>query len=272
MKTTLQKLEEIKQSNYRLDLGEAINDIFNNYKNIALLGGTVILVVSLAALVIVGGIAAVFVGAASFTETITEYTEGTFTSSFLIINLIATVVAAGLFAPVTAGILQMAHNSATNEEFDFSTAFMHYKSVYFKEIFLAAVLITLISSGISTGIEIIKLSDPLSTSALILSGVGGLLSGLISFFALLMVPLIIFGKLNAIDAIKGSFLLVYKKFWLILLLSIVYGIFAMLGLFGLCIGILFTYPVIYSLQYIIYTSALPIETNDELDEIGDQRF
>ena len=32
MKSTLQRLEEIKRNGYRLDLGEAINDIFENYK------------------------------------------------------------------------------------------------------------------------------------------------------------------------------------------------------------------------------------------------
>ena len=268
MKSTLQRLEEIKRAGYNLDLGDAINETFENYKKIALLGGAVLLLVFVVAIVIFGGLAAVFVGIATLTETLTELGQGVqLSSTALLVNLVASIIGAGLFAPISAGLIQMAHNAATNEDFDFGTAFTHYKSVYFKELFLSAAIITLVGSGLSTLIQFASLNNP---GGLLIVGtiVGWFISILVPIFTLLTIPLIIFGKLTAMDAIKGSFTLVSKNFWIILLLVITFGIFAMLGFIAICIGIIFTIPVYYSMQYVIYKKAMPIEETNELDEIG----
>lgn len=272
MKSTLQRIQEIKRTGYKLDLGEAINDTFANYKNIALLGGAVLLLVFIAAIVIIGGFAAVFYGVASATETFTEYSQGTLSSTGLLINLLVSTVGAGLFTPIAAGLIQMAHNSSINEDFDFGTAFMHYKTPHFKELFLAGAIITLVGSGFSTFFQALNLQNPEPTIILIGTFVSGIVSLLIQIFTFLMVPLIIFGNLNAIDALKSSFALVAKNFWIILLLVIICGIFIMFGLIAICIGIVFTMPAIYSLQYVVYKSALPIDQTDELEEIGKNYF
>lgn len=271
MKITLQRLEEIKRNGYLLDLGNAINEIFENYKKIALLCGAVILLVAVVAIVVFGGFAAMFVGVAALTETFTNFSEGTaMSSTFLILNLVGSVIIAGLFAPISAGFIQMAHNAAHNDDFDFGTAFSHYKSQHFKDLFLAAAFIALVGSGFSTFIQILTLNNP-DGFLIIGTGIGWLISVLVPIFMLASVPLIIFGKLSALEAIKGSFTIVSKNFWTILLLSIVFSIFAMLGLVAICIGIVFTIPIYYSMQYVIYKTAMPIEETNELDEIG-QRF
>lgn len=271
MKLTLQRLEEIKRNGYRLDLGEAINDVFENYKKIALLSGAVLLLVAVVASVVFGGFAAFFIGVAALTETFTDMSQGIpLTSSALVVNLIISIIGYGLFAPITAGIIQMAHNSSIDEDFDFGTAFMHFKTPYFKELFLAAAVVTLVGSGFSTLVQILSLNGT-ENSILMGSLIGGLLSILVPIFTLVMIPLIIFGNLSAFEAIKGSIVIVSKNFWTILLLAIVFSIFAMLGIIALCIGIIFTIPIFYSMQYIIYKSALPIDETSELDEIG-QRF
>lgn len=272
MNSTLQRLQEIKKTSYRLDLGDAINDIFANYKNIALLGGAVILLVSIVALVIFGGTATLFFGINELTQTLTDYSAGTVTNTALIVGFIGSSIGAGLFAPVAAGIIQMAHNSSINEDYDFGTAFMHYKSSSFKELFLSGALLTLIGSVPGFFIELYYLNNPNIAFHLVGNGISNIFSVLLQIFTLMTVPLIIFGKLNAIDAIKGSLIIVSKHFWIILLLVIVCGIFVGLGILALCIGILFTIPIMYSMQYIIYKSALPIDEVDELDEIGENRF
>lgn len=270
MKSTLQRLEEIKRNGYRLDLGEAINDIFENYKKIALLSGAVLLVVAVASTVVFGGFAAFFVGIASITDTFTDLSQGIpLTSTALMVNLIISIIGYGLFAPIAAGIIQMAHNASVNEDFDFSTAFMHFKTVHFKELFLSAAIVTLVGSGFSTLIQVLGLHNS-GSFASVGSLTAGLISILLPLFTLVMIPLIIFGKLHAFDAIKGSFVIVSKNFWLILLLAIIFFIFAMLGIIALCIGIIFTVPIFYSMQYIIYKSALSIEETNELEEIGKQ--
>jgi len=271
MKATLQRIEKIKKSGYKLDLGEAINDIFTNYKKIALLGGAVLLVTGIAALVLVGGFAAVIYGATEVTNTLADYSKDMLSSTGLIVNLVVAVVAAGLFAPITAGLIQMAHHAEVNEEFDFSTAFVHYKSEHFKELFFSAAIVTLAGSSLTTFFQYLNLHNPTADFLFIGTGLSGLISALIQIFTFLMIPLIIFGNLKAMDAIKSSFVLVSKNFWTILLLSIIFGVFIILGLFAICIGIIFTIPVMYSAQYIIYKNALPIDNTNELDEIG-QRF
>lgn len=267
MKSTVRRLEEIRQSGYPLDLGDAINDIFESYKKIALLAGAVILLLIIVAVVVFGGLAAVFVGVATLTETFTDLGKGVpLSSTFLLGNLVASIIGAGLIAPVSAGIIQMAHNASLNEDFDFGTAFVHYKTEYFKELFISAALITLVGSGLSTFTQILALNNP--SLMIVASIVGWFISVLVPIFTLLTIPLIIFGKLNAMEAIKGSMMLVSKNFWVILLLVIIFSIFAMLGLVALCIGIIFTLPVYYAMQYVIYKKAMPIEETNELDEIG----
>lgn len=272
MKSTLQRIQEIKKTGYNLDLGESINAIFENYKKIALLAGAVFLLVGVVATFIVGGAAALIIGVGTLTQTLTDYSTGVVTSTALIANLVASIIGAGLFAPVTAGIMQMAHNAEINEDFDFGTAFMHFKTKYFKDLFFAAIIIALVGSGLSTVIELLKISNP--DSGMIIGGaiVGGLISILVSLFTLLTIPLIIFGNLNAMDAIKSSITLVSKNVWIIVLLAILVIIFVFLGLIALCIGIIFTFPAVYSMQYVIYKSALPIEETSELDQIGENRF
>ncbi len=165
----------------------------------------------------------------------------------------------------------MARNADINEDFDFGTAFIHYSSEHFKDIFLATAIITLVGSIFSTLIQVISL-ETASGVLIVGSVIGWFISVLVPLFTIVTLPLIIFGKLNAIDAIKGSFVIVSKNFWVILLLAIVFIIFSMLGLIALCIGIFFTLPIYYSMQYIIYKTALPIEETTELDEIGMNRF
>jgi hypothetical protein len=272
MKSTLQRIDEIKRSGYKLDLGEVINDTFSNYKNIALLGGAVLLLVAIVSVVIFGGAAALIFGVGDFTQTITDYSEGLVSQTALIANFVGSVVIGGLLAPIIAGLIQMAHNSATNEEFDFGTAFVHYSSKHFKELFLGAAIIALVGTGLTTGVEFIKLNSEDTGIFVIGTVFASIVSALIQIFTILMIPLIIFGNLNAIDAIKGSFSLVSKNFWIILVLVIIIGIFIGLGILALCIGILFTYPAWFSMIYIIYTKAMPIEKVNELEEIGKNYF
>lgn len=272
MNPTLQKIQEIKRHGYQLDLGEAISQTFENYKKIALLAGAVILLFSIVMLVVLGGAAAIIFGAAAFTESMTDITAMSTSTSGILMNLLVSVIGYALVAPLYAGIIQMAHQAETNEDFDFGTAFTHYKSVHFKHIFMATALITLFSSGISTILQIVLLYTPDVTMIAVSTVVSIVVACLTPLFTLVMIPLIIFGNLNATEAIYGSFVLVMKKFWIILLLGILFAIFAFIGIIALCIGVFFTAPVIYSLQYIIYRNAIPMEDKTELDEIGQSYF
>jgi len=51
-------------------------------------------------------------------------------------------------------------------------------------------------------------------------------------------------------------------------LVIVSGIGSILGIFGLCIGIFFTWPFKYSMNYTIYKTIVEIEDTSEIEEIS----
>ena len=273
MKSTLEQVQEIKKHGYHLDLGEVISQTFENYKKIALLTGGVILLLSILFIVAAAGIGGVFGLAMSFTDYFTEYSVGNFSAAVLLINLGVSVVGYALIvAPITAGIIQIAHNAETNRDFDFSTAFSHYKTSHFKDLFLSAAIITFTSSGIGTLIQLSNLYffDAVLTTILAILSV--IVSILVPVFTLLTIPYIIFGKLDAMSAIKASIVTVSKRFWMIILLMIIFIICSMLGIIALCIGIFFTLPIYLSLQYVIYRNAIPMEEKDELDEIGSSEY
>jgi uncharacterized protein (DUF58 family) len=51
-------------------------------------------------------------------------------------------------------------------------------------------------------------------------------------------------------------------------LMIVAAIAIALGLFGFCIGLFFTWPFLYSMEYSLYNSIIGIDYTSEIDELG----
>ena len=272
MKSTLEQVQEIKKHGYHLDIGEVISQTFENYKKIALLSGGIIIVLVIIFFVLALGVGAILGLAINFTDFLTDYSVGNFSAAVLLTKMGATVLVSGLIAPVTAGIMQIAHNAETNKDFDFSTAFTHYKSKYFKDLFLATIIITFTSSAFETIIQLSHLYffDYILTS--LLGIISFVFSMLVTLFTLLTIPFIIFGNLSAMEAIKASIVTVSKRFWIILLIMIICFLCAMMGIFALCIGIFFTMCIYISAQYIIYRNAIPMEEKDELDEIGSAEY
>ncbi len=271
MKTTIEKINEIKENGYYLSLGVVLEQTFNNFKKIALTSGAIFMVFLLLLIVMGLGLAAIFIGFGSLTQTLTDYQMESLSTAGMVINALVTIILGAFLAPLTAGILQIAHNAETQKEFGFSTAFVHYKSSFLKEIILATILITIVSSSVSLIFQFATTAPGFEDTSKFI-WLGSLVNIVFSVLTFITIPLIIFGELKAIDAIKQSIFLVSKKFWIILLLGFIFVIIAMLGIFGFCIGFAFTIPVIYSFQYILYRNIIEIEEKNELDEIGNSEY
>jgi uncharacterized membrane protein len=145
----------------------------------------------------------------------------------------------------------MAYCAERDEEFHFSSIFEYYKAPYFKELFIATLLLSSISSALITALSYAEIEY-----------FGSLINTIISFFTILTIPLIIFGDLKASDAITSSIAIVLKKPLVLLGLTFVAGIASIVGFVGCCIGIFFTLPFVYSMYYAIYSSI-----GDQEDEI-----
>lgn len=258
MKSTHNQIEDIKNNGYSLDFSDVFNHAFENYKKIAVYAGLILLVVSILCFFLGGGVLVALYGAEHFNKQFFESLqnnppEGT---TLLIYTLAITFVTA-LMTPFTAGFLKMADSADKDEAFNFSTVFTYYKAPYFSRLFITALLIGLISGGISVAFNLIGITV-----------IDSIIAILISLFTSMTVPLIVFGNLNTTDAIKSSFIIVSKQPLVIALLFIVAGIGSVIGFIGCCIGVVFTIPITYSVKYAIYSAILEIDNPDSIDSIG----
>jgi hypothetical protein len=268
MKQTLQRIENIKKNGFYFSFGELLEQTFNNYKKIALVQGLVLLVVIIIFTVVVGSVAGIALGIGTITQYFTDIEVNEVTSVSLIVNFAVTVVAAGIGAPFTAGLLKMAHEAEENRNVEFSIVFDYYKSIYFKDLFIAGIVISTFSSGFSTIISLLTQEFTSGVSFYVLTLVSGILNIVIPILTIFAVPLIVFGNLTSGQAIKKSIEIARTKFWTILLVLLVLLICAFVGLFAFCIGIFFTIPLIYSGIYIMYRTSIGIVKKSEMDDIG----
>ena len=256
MKTD-ERIETIKQEGYELDFGTVFNDAFENYKKIVVHAALAIILFSVLLGLILIAVIFMAIDSNNLTESIAGFQVANFSTQGIIAYWVGTILSAGLMSPFTAGIIKMAQSAAKHEDFSVGTVFQYYQNSYFKPLFLAAVGIALFSSTLSVASEIIGYKILLV-----------LITLLFGFLTFLTIPLIIFGNLKAIDAIKGSILIVSKQPLILLALLIVSALFCMIGIIGLCIGIFFTIPFMYSMYYCIYSAIMGDEdSNAETEEV-----
>jgi hypothetical protein len=254
------RIEEISNYGYQLDFGKVFDAAFENYKKIALYAGLMLLVFSiLISIVMLAGLIA-YIGVEHLEEFGKKLEQ---LSTLKVMPLeIALPLNAGLLlfstiiSPFMAGFFKMADCGEKGEEFHVSSMFSYYKFPYFLNIILSVIIVGILSTGLAMLLENAGLGF-----------VGTVTNILISFLTLLAIPLIVFANLNAADAIKYSILLVAKQPLNLLGLTIVAGIGSVLGIFGLCIGIFFTLPFMYSMNYVIYKNIVGIDETSPLDEI-----
>ena len=254
-KTAQNRIEDIKKNGYTIDFGNVFNLAFENYKKIALYGGLVFFV--FAVLFSLIGIAVLF--SIFDTETILENLkpdrikpENMDVNTILIFSAVSLLFTC-LLSPLSGGLIKMAYCAERDEEFHVSTMFEYYKAPYFTELFVATFVVTLMNTVIGGLLNYIQI--PI---------VDVVVSITIGLFTIMMIPLIIFGKLKAIQAIQASVLIVSKQPLVLLGLLVVGSIATMVGFIGCCIGIFFTLPFIYSLYFAIYNEIIGFDPEDEI--------
>lgn len=250
------RIEEIKNNGYQLDFGNVFEHAFQNYKKIALYGGLMILVFSILFYSLLAIILFSFYDFTTISETMKPENMRHLTTSvnFLLLNAAITILIGSLLSPFSAGFLKMADCGEKGKEFHISTIFEYYKAPYFKEIVISTFLITIVNTGLTVLFNLSKMEN-----------IGLFISLILSFLTFLTVPLIIFGNLKAVDAIKSSIAIVAKQPLVILGLLIVAIIFAMVGFIGCCIGIFFTIPFLFSMSYAIYSAIIGVDSENEIE-------
>ena len=232
-------------TNNKIDIGEAINETFEIYKKIAVTGALAFLVIMMIFSVLgIIGITA-FVDLNTFSETMKTFNPDTLSLQGKLIYLGIVVFFSVLISPFNAGMLKIAQQADNNETVEFSSLFKYVNSPYYVHIILFSSIIVIISVGSSMLLK-----------AILPNVMGGILGFIISFslstLTFIGIPLIIFKGMNAINAIKFSISSILGQFFIVLLLIILGQIASFIGIFLFCIGIFFTIPFYYAMQYVIY--------------------
>ena len=238
----MQQMNETKKS---LDLGETINEAFEVWKKTALIGGLafIFLMLILTMLAVVG--IGYFFNKEELPELMKNFNPETLSTNGMLIYFAIIIGFTVLISPFVAGMLKMAHDADNEQEVTFSSIYYYVNSPQFLNIVLATTVISLFSVGLNI---LIKNVLP-NTSGEIL---GFITSYAISILTFIAIPLVIFKNLNFIDAIKLSCTRILNNFFIVLLLMIVAGIFSAIGIIAFCIGLFFTIPFAYAMQYSIY--------------------
>ncbi|WP_231507442.1 MULTISPECIES: hypothetical protein [unclassified Flavobacterium] len=258
LKTTQNRIHEIEKNGYPLDFGIVFNHAFENYKKIAIYAGLIIFVFFILLIVFVSVIFVAFFDSAMILEKMKpeNLQPENLSLNFILIVSGVSVLLSSLFSPISAGLIKMAYCAERDEEFHVSTMFEYYKISYFKELFIATLLISIFSTLLSSLIDYAQIPF-----------IGFIITVTITLFTILTIPLIIFGNLNAIEALKSSILIVVKQPLILLGLLVVGAISTLVGLIGCCIGIVFTVPFMYSLYYAIYSEIIGFETTLEPEQM-----
>lgn len=259
MKSTLDQIEKIKKNGYSLNFAPIFDHAFENFKKISLYSALIILLFSFIFGIAIFGVIATFFGIETISKDLLNGLEvQNLSIPQLLLSTVGVAFVTALIAPFGAGFLKMADCADKDEEFNVSTIFTYYRAPYFIQIFTATLILATVSSAISNAIE---------SAGYLFLGAG--LSGFISFFTYLSVPLIIFGKLNALDAIKSSIIVVARNPLMIFVLFIVGYLGSLIGAFACGIGILFTLAYNTSMTYATYFAIFTIEEEeDSIDSIG----
>ena len=248
------------ENGFELDLGKIIDNSFEIFKKVVWTAGFAYLLFGLliSFLVIFG---MTFIDQSQLEQLKESIQDPNFLKEnpeIMGYYMVILIIAGALFAPLNAGILNLCHLAKTNQPFSISSIFNYYRSKYFIDIIVGTLIISIISIGTSTALGFLNLDL-----------VGTVIQVSISLFTILFLPLIIFGNQNFSNAIQKSIKLVVKSPFTILGAIIIAGIFSILGLLALCIGMFFTLPFVNVMNYCLYDSIIGFEKRkNEIDEIG----
>ena len=253
---TNQIIDDKINNGYELDLGNIIDNSIEIYKKIVwkaglgyfMIFGIIILIAMTISLSLIEGS-----NLEEFKEISQDpnyfYKNPTILAWFIIGGLIINI----LFIPLNAGFLNLCRLARTNQEFSTANIFDYYKSKYLKDLIIGSLLIAIVTTVLTTVLDMSNLKI-----------VSFVIQISFALFTFLFLPLVIYGNQSFGNAIKKSIQLVMKSPFTILGAMIIGILFILVGLIGLCIGILFTIPFYSCVIYTLYESIIGFEENKNI--------
>ncbi|MDI9311433.1 MAG: hypothetical protein QM535_14570 [Limnohabitans sp.] len=188
-----------------------------------------------------------FIGIKNFTQKIKTFKPEELSYQGMVIYGGCILLITILIAPFNAGFLKMMKDADEENPIRFGTIFQYVNSSYFGKIISSTILISILNFVVSN-----LLLTIINTTTSFGKIAPSLISLSLSILFFLTIPYVIFDNLTAVEAIKRSILNSYNNFFSILGLFVIALIFGYLGIFAFIIGIFFTFPFYYCVQYAIY--------------------
>lgn len=243
-----ERIEKVKREGFSLDFNVLLNQTVELYKKTFLLSGVALLLFIILMFIVVMSVMFNLIDPEMVRDNPDYMAELLKEPSNFAIYLGASVVFAGLTAPMNAGFLEIQRRAHQNTPFSIGTIFLYYSNVKFWKLLILGLVVGLISNAVNGGIELLHFPGS-GLISIVFSFVFGLLT-------LLAIPLVIFGEQGPLDALGTSCTLVSKGFGTIAGLYIV-GFFVVLsGIIACCIGIAFTAPFLIGTIFVIYNAII----------------
>ena len=230
------------------EIGKIIDESFATFKKTIWISGVGILLLLLVILPITFYSIFTYMGISSMEEFIKKSQTLETDFNYLLMNAAIGIVMAAFIAPITAGFYKINHLAKQNKEFGLNNLFDYYKSPYFLPLAVSTILATLYSNII--GLLLIYINLPL---------IGSMMQLFIALLFIFSIPLIIFENQTALNAMSNSSRIFVKHPFTIIISLVFAFIIAMLGIFALCIGIIFTIGYFYTMNYTVYNEIIPID-------------
>ncbi|ANO49095.1 hypothetical protein B0A78_06825 [Flavobacterium columnare NBRC 100251 = ATCC 23463] len=230
----------------KIDLYQIIKESIELYKKNILLVGFVffILTVVLVSLLNVG--LKTFYKGEDLLEYLKNFNPEKLSIQAKLLYLLGATIIVVLVAPFNAGILKIMKDAQEGKEVRINTFFHYINSPYYFSI----VLVTLLISG--AGLFINTSIEGLIGDYKIKSFISFFISVSTSILTFTALPNVIFSNLRPIDGIVKSIKDCFSNFGKIFLLMIISLVLGYLGFFAFCIGIFFSFPFYFVIQYKVY--------------------
>ncbi|NMH28767.1 hypothetical protein [Flavobacterium silvaticum] len=265
------RVEKLMQEGYELDFNNVLAETKEHFKKTFAWGGLALTVLCMLVVPVVICIMLSVFGIDKLVGkpeniTITSLGPGALALYMGFMGLLNTAI-----TPYNAGLIEMNHRADTKNQLDLGTAFIHYGRRTFGNVLLLGVVVSLITTCVSTGVELLHFPG--------FSTVNIAFSFLFGCFSLLAIPLVIFGEFGPLEALSASFKLISKQFSTIFSLYVLAIFVAISGLLPMFIGIatalpalsifsigfIFTLPFLFAFVYTLYKQIVgfPADTTKE---------
>ncbi len=241
MITTKQTLNKINIE----DLGSTIEETFNIYKKTAVINGLFIMILVLFLMALAGIGMSYFFNAADLTESIKTFKPENLAQNEILILVGISIIINVLIIPFVAGMLKVNQEADKTGETKFATIYSLVDNPIYIQLVLGIILGTILSSIINYLPIFIGLDKKFQMIFTILGYI-------FAIFNFMTIPIIALKNANFIDATVLSFKATSSNLFFIIIMMILGIIGASIGLFAFCIGLFFTAPIFYTVQYVLY--------------------